>query len=320
MFLLLNMFETVTYCESPMFALCKLEFNMDWRHLPPLSALRAFAAFAQTRNVVAAGEALGVSHAAISQQLRALEAHLDVALLDRSGRGLQLTDAGETLAKALHAGFAAMIEAAQEITGARDDKPLHISVTPTFAASWLMPRMPKFRARHPEVDLMIDPTPEIVALSSDGIDVALRYGVGPWPGLDAEMLLRSPMVVVAAPCLVGDGPGPDINALADLPWLEEFGTSESTRWLDRHGMSGARKHGMVQVPGNLLLDGARDGQGVIVTVREFVARDIAAGRLRELHIEPDDDAGYHLVKRPGVMRPVLKSFVTWIRREARETA
>mgnify|MGYP001953476466 FL=1 len=78
MFLLLNMFETVTYCESPMFALCKLEFNMDWRHLPPLSALRAFAAFAQTRNVVAAGEALGVSHAAISQQLRALEAHLDV--------------------------------------------------------------------------------------------------------------------------------------------------------------------------------------------------------------------------------------------------
>jgi LysR family glycine cleavage system transcriptional activator len=133
------------------------------------------------------------------------------------------------------------------------------------------------------------------------------------------MLLRSPMVVVAAPALLGAGPVPDISSLASLPWLEEFGTSESTRWLDRNGLSGARTHGMVQVPGNLLLDGARDGQGVIVTVREFVARDIAAGRLCELHREPDDDAGYHVVTRAGVMRPVLKAFVTWLRREARAT-
>ena len=89
---------------------------MDWRILPPLSALRAFAAFAETGNVVAAGKALGVSHAAISQQLRALEQHLDVTLLDRSGRSMHLTTEGERLARGLRAGFGAIVEVVAEIT------------------------------------------------------------------------------------------------------------------------------------------------------------------------------------------------------------
>lgn len=290
---------------------------MEWRHLPPLSALRAFSAFAQCGNVTSAGEALGVSHAAISQQLRGLEAHLGVTLLDRSGRAMTLTPAGEVLAKGLHAGFAAMIEAAQEVTGARDKRPLHISTTPTFAASWLMPRLPRFRALHPDADLMIDPTPKLADMGDGGIDVALRYGAGSWPGLDSVLLFRSPIVVVAAPSLVGEGTFPVLDALADFPWLEEFGTSESTRWLNRYGVPEGAKHGLLQVPGNLLLDGARDGQGVAVTVRAFVARDIAAGRLRELHREKDE-AGYHIVTRPGALRPILKDFVRWLRREASE--
>ncbi len=291
---------------------------MKWRDLPPLSALRAFAAFAQTGNVVAAGEALGVSHAAISQQLRSLEGHLDVALLDRSGRALQMTEAGHVLAQALLEGFGSMIEVAQQITGNRDARPLHISVTPTFAASWLMPRLPRFRAGHTDVDIMIDPTPEIVTLRTDGIDVAIRYGTGPWPGLESAPLILSPMVVVAAPSLVGDGELPGIAALAEFPWLEEFGTTESTRWLRKHGVEDGGRGGRMQVPGNLLLDGARDGQGVAVTVREFVARDIAAGRLRELHRESSNGAGYHVVTRTGVQRPALKAFVQWIKREAAE--
>lgn len=287
---------------------------MRWRNLPPLSALRAFAAFANAGNVVAAGEALGVSHAAISQQLRALEGHLDVALVDRSGRALQLTAAGQTLATALNTGFATMISAAEDITGARDDRPLHISVTPTFAASWLMPRLSDFRRLHPDVDLTIDPSAELVSLSADSVDMAIRYGRGPWPSLENEMLLLSPMVVIGAPSLVGQGVLPDITALAKMPWLEEFGTTESTNWLSQYGMLRPARGGLMQVPGNLLLDGARDGQGVAVTVRAFVERDIAAGRLRVLHQEPVDDKGYHIVVRPGVQRPALKAFVVWLRR------
>ncbi|NNE53079.1 MAG: LysR family transcriptional regulator [Sulfitobacter sp.] len=288
---------------------------MRWQNLPPLSALRAFAAFSQTGNVVSAGEALGVSHAAISQQLRGLEAHMDIGLLDRSGRQLRLTEAGQTLARALESSFAAMIEVCEELTGARDERPLHISATPTFAASWLMPRLPDFRSRHPEIDMTIDPSAELVTLTADGVDMAIRYGRGPWPGLDSQMLLRSPMVVIGAPSLVGDGALPNLAALGDFPWLEEFGTTESTNWLADHGVLRPARGGLMQVPGNLLLDGARDGQGLAVTVRAFVERDIVAGRLRVLHTEQAEDKGYHIVTRPGVMRAALKSFVVWLRRE-----
>ncbi len=291
---------------------------MEWRDLPPLTALRSFAAFAETGSVVAAGDALGVSHAAISQQLRSLEMHLDVALLNRDGRAMTLTVQGEELANTLHSGFGAMIDTVRLITGASDARPLQVSTTPTFAASWLMPRLPKFRALHPEVDLMLNPTPAVVTLSPAGIDLAIRYGDGNWQGLDAELLLSSPMVVVAAPALVGTGDLPSLDALIDYPWLEEFGTSEADRWLAQHGVKRKLGRGFTQVPGNLLLDGARDGQGVAVTVRAFVERDIAAGRLRVIETEVKPGMGYHIVTRPGVMRPVLKSFVKWIRSEGTE--
>ena len=290
---------------------------MNWRSLPPLVSLRAFSAFAQTRNVVAAGDALGVSHAAISQQLRALEAHMDTPLLDRSGRNMALTAKGQRLAQALHTGFGGMIDVVEEITGTQAARPLHISVTPTFAASWLMPRLPRFRALHGDVDLMIDPSPNVVDLGTDGIDIAVRYGCAPWPGVEAELALVSPMVVVAAPALIGDGAIPELADLDQFPWLEEFGTSEATSLMRRFGVARAQG-GMMQVPGNLMLDGARDGQGIAVTVRAFVERDIVAGRLRVLHTEERAGCGYHIVTRPGVMRPALKSFVGWLRREARE--
>lgn len=292
---------------------------MEWRDMPPLAGLRAFSAFAEAGNVIAAGVALGVSHAAISQQLRSLEAHLGVALLDRSGRALVLTPQGVQLAAAVRHGFEAISDAVTQITGANNDRPLHISATPTFAASWLMPRLPKFRAQHPEVDLMLDPTAELVTLSPDGIDLAIRYGAGDWAGVETKLLVRSPIVVVAAPSLVGTGAMPDLAALAEMPWLEEFGRSEADNWLIRHGLHRDVRKGLTRVPGNLLLDGARDGQGVAITTRVFVERDIAAGRLCVVFDEGETEMGYHTVTRPGVMRPVLKAFVTWLRREARES-
>jgi len=200
------------------------------------------------------------------------------------------------------------------LTGARDARPLHISVTPTFAAAWLMPRLAGFRAAHPDIDLMIDPTAEVVILRPDGIDLAIRFGRGGWEGLDTSLLWESTMVVVGAPSLVGQTDFADLAALAQLPWMEEFGNSESTNWLERKGVA-RQTGGTLRVPGNLLVDGARDGQGIAVTVRRFVERDIEAGRLRVLHEERGGGTGYHIVTRPGVLRPPLKAFVTWLRRE-----
>lgn len=289
---------------------------MTIEKLPPLAALRAFAAYVETDQIVAAGAKIGVTHAAISQQLRALEKHLGVALLDRTGRTLQLTGEGQVLADAVTLGFGAIARAVEDITDADAARPVQVSCTAMLASAWLMPRLGGFRQKHPDIDLMLNPSPLMVPLEPGGIDVALRFGRGDWPGLVSEPLIMSPMVVVAAPSLVE---GRTIETPADLtglPWLEEAGVSEATRWLQRQGLDQTNQRGRVQVPGNLLLDGARDGQGVAVIVRHFVERDIEAGRLVEL-FEDDRRSGYHIVTREGVLRPSAKAFVRWLRRQTK---
>lgn len=290
---------------------------MDWLNLPPLAALRAFAAFAEKRNVVEAGAALNVSHAAISQQLRTLEKHLGVALLDRSGKALALTGDGEHLARALHLGFGAIEAAVGDLARSGRDRPVHVSLTSSFAASWLMPRLPTFRATHPEVNLILDPTFEVVDLRPGGVDVAIRYGAGGWPRVQSEMLLQTPMVIVASPTLLGDKTDWSPAELAQLPWLEEIGTTEGTKWLAERGVGPGRATGSTMLPGNLMLDGVRSGQGVTVTVRHFVESDIQAGRIVELFTEPDT-RGYHIVTAKTALRPAVKTFVNWLKRQTRE--
>ncbi len=285
---------------------------MDWLHLPPMASLRAFTVFSHARSVTAAGDALNVSHAAISQQMRNLEEHLGVTLLDRHGRNLVLTAKGQKLADTLTKGFATIDQGVAEIRDSDAARPLQVTTTPTLAMSWLMPRLAHFRAKHPEIDVMLNTTPELVALEPGGTDIALRYGQGDWEGMDNELLLQSPLVVVAAPSLVGDC---QIKCPADLigfPWLQELDANESTDWLLRQGVTEERTKGVLQLPGNLLLDGVRDGQGVAVTILEFVKRDVEAGRLRVL-FETKRDSGYFIVTRKGVLRPAAKAFVTWLR-------
>ncbi|NIZ13229.1 LysR family transcriptional regulator [Phaeobacter sp. HF9A] len=287
---------------------------MSWRDMPSLAALRAFAVFAETGHVQRAGALLNVSHAAISQQLRQLEAHMGLALLDRSGRSLRLTPEGEQLAQALTLGFGAIRSAVQDLTVRGAGQPLHVTCTPMFATHWLMPRLPVFRQAHPDVDLVIDPSGEVMQLVPGGIDIALRYGKGDWPGMETEMLLASPMVVVAAPGLLDGRSVTRPENLLDLPWLEEIGTNEASVWLKSRGVTEAVKAGRIKLPGNLLMDALRAGQGVAVSVQAFVAPDIAEGRLVQLFCE-EKGRGYHIAHRPGVLRPGARHFVNWLRRE-----
>lgn len=286
-----------------------------WRNLPPLTALRAFAALAENGSIVKAGDALGVSHAAISQQIRLLESHMGFALVSRSGRELVLTLQGRALADAALAGFGGIARVAGELTGADAGRPLQITTTPSFAASWLMPRLADFRARHPGINLVVDPTPDLRPIGPDGVDVALRYGNGDWPGMEAKLLVKSSVVVVAAPSLVAGRQVRSVADLADLPWLEQFGTNEASAFLESHGVGAGLKLGMTALPGNLVLDGARDGQGVAVVATAWVQADIAAGRLTML-FEDTARVGYFVVTRPGVLRPPAKAFVSWAMRQA----
>lgn len=287
---------------------------MDWRRLPSLSALRAFAAFAEARSLEQAGVRIGVTHAAIWQQIRALEGELGVALVDRGGRRLTLTVDGQRLAEALSQGFSQIATTIAQITGADETAPLRITTTPSFAAGWLMPRLPDFRAHHPAIDIAIDPAPEMREIGREA-DVGLRYGNGGWPGLDAQLILRSSIVVVAAPSLVPAGRVADLSYLAGLPWLQELGTNEASTFLDGNGLTRRKGAAIISLPGNLMLDAARDGQGVAVVARAFVEGDLAAGRLRLLMEDPDKE-GYFLVTRPGPQRAAVKSFTRWVLRQS----
>lgn len=289
---------------------------MDWRSLPSLAALRAFAAFGQAGSFQRAGEALNVSHAAIGQQVRALEERLGVALVSRTGRAMGLTQTGETLARDLDEAFRTIGRAVDEVSGADATRALQVTATPAFAVSWLMPRISAFRHEHPEVELMLNPSPKVVELAPGGIDVALRYGSGRWPGLEVQPLLPTSIVVVAARDLIGDRTLGDPKDMLDLPWLQEFGTNEVSEWLDQHGVTASRPTSIIHLPGNLVLEGLRAGEGVTAMARAFIERDIADSRLVVLFEDIRAGSGYHIVTRPGVMRPPLKAFVGWLRREA----
>jgi LysR family transcriptional regulator, glycine cleavage system transcriptional activator len=120
--------------------------------------------------------------------------------------------------------------------------------------------------------------------------------------------------VVAAPSLVPLGTVTTPADLANLPWLQELGTTEATAFLTSHGLQRGGAAGMISLPGNLMLDAARDGQGVAIVVRDFVAADLAAGRLRLLY-EDQGDEGYFLVTPSGPLRPALQVFCAWLLRQ-----
>lgn len=287
---------------------------MKWTNMPPLSALRAFAAYAETNSVQRAGDALNVSHAAVSQQIRRLEEYLGVGLVDRSGRQMSLTAAGQDLAYALADGFGAIARGVEAVSSRGADRPLQVTTTASFASFWLMPRLPRFRAAHPEISLMIDPSAKTQDLSASDIDIALRYGEGDWPGVVSELVHASSVAIVAAPELVGEDDIASPDALRCYPWLQELGTNEATDWLDRNGVGKDPASSMLSLPGNLVLEAARQAQGVAITSAIAVQDDVASGRLRML-FEEDQEKGYFLVTRPGVQRPAVRHFIRWIRRE-----
>lgn len=293
---------------------------MSWLEMPPLSALRAFSVFAAVGNVSRAGSELNVSHAAISQQIRSLETHLGVALVNREGRALKLTEAGRHLAQALEAGFDTIRSGVQDVSARESARPLHISCTPMFALNWLMPRLQSFRVAHPEVDLMLNPTADVVSLGPGHADLAIRYGTGDWAGCESDLLLASPIVVVAAPSLLQGRKVVTPRDLIDLPKIEELGTTEVSDWFNKHGVEEPddERGGRMQLPGNLLIEATLSGQGIAVKVEAFAARYIADGRLVEL-FRDREDCGYYIVHTRGVLRPAAKAFVTWLRREKRSS-
>ena len=285
---------------------------MNWKQIPSLNSLRAFHLVADTGSYTRAAEALNVTHAAIIQQVKALEQHLGIPLIERRGRSIRLTDEGRRLARDLEVGFHSIKEGVERISGAQADQSVQITMSPAFAVEWLMPRIPEFQSAHPDITLMLNPTSKLIPLKRGGIEVAIRYRDKRRPGSEIEPLLISDMIVIAAPSLIK---GRNIGApadLVDLPWLQELGTNEALDWLTYHGVVPDKPLQINQMPGNLIMNAVRRGDGITYTARAFFQEDLKAGRIVELFSEKAFGR-YHLETASGPLRPQVSRFVEWLR-------
>lgn len=284
--------------------------------MPSLPALRAFAALAQSGSVSRAGTLLNVTHAAISQQIRQLEGHLGTPLVARQGRGVMLTPEGTQLAQVLLPALETIYQKIEEMTDGDETRPLQVAAGPLFTINWLMPRLKEFRTQHPDVEILLNPTAEMVDLRPAGIDLAVRYGLGEWPALDSTLLLPSDLVVVGAPELVANRSVTGPDDLLDMPWLQDAGASEVASWFEAHGLNASKLPMLTELPGVYLLESLRRGEGVAVLSRSLIRKDLEAGTLKVLFDESNQALGYYIVNRPGVQRKSLTLFADWLKKQA----
>src|SRR5213592_1104656 len=191
----------------------------------PLNTLTAFRVVAELQNLRAAADVLHLTHRAVSQQIRGLEEQLGFKLFERRGRRVVINAAGEALLRSVQAALAQLDDGVQAAAAAASGSAQRIRVTvlPSFAQRWLLPRMGRWRERHPDLALEIDASQHLVDLQREGFHVGVRVGRGPWQGLDSERLFDSPIpfVVVGSPAAARRLLGARPEMLAREPLLDE---------------------------------------------------------------------------------------------------
>lgn len=283
-----------------------------WNRLPPLTALRAFQAVAELGGLSAAARALNVTHAAVAQQIRALEAHLGVALVLRAGRGMALTPEGADLARSLGEGFAAIQSGVEALQAGGADRPVKITLTPSFATQWLMPRLKSFWDRHPDIALALHPDPRVSDLKREGMDLGIRYGNGSWPGVEARFLTSARMAVAASPALLAGRPTLTAAEMQAEDWMLTRDWPEQENYLRALGLQPETLSRTEFPDESLSLAAARQGLGIVLESMALLEDDLSAGRLVLLRDSRHSLPAYFLVTVPGPQRAPARAFVRWL--------
>jgi LysR family glycine cleavage system transcriptional activator len=290
-------------------------YKMDWSGIPSLNSLKAFSALAETSSYSRAADKLNVTHAAVRQQVKLLEEYLGLSLAYRQGRGVKLTPEGEALARDLTDAFSTIRRRIKKLTGDEVSQSVQITTSPAFAVEWLMPRIVDFQQRHQDITLMLNPTADVMELKPGGIDVAVRYCHRDRLDKDVSAVLVSDMVVVGAESLLEGQRFDEPANLVGLPWLQELNTNEVAEWFNRRGVKLGRPLIIYQMPGNLIMQAVRRGDGISYTARAFFQDEIESGRMRVLHSEPASGI-YYIESNPAASRPAVSRFLTWLNSKA----
>lgn len=280
-----------------------------------LRALQAFDAAAARSNLSKAAEDLGVTHGAVSRQIKQLEQYLDVALLRRLPGGVELTEAGARLHLATQQAFATLEQGIGATRRTRKQRSITISLSSSLAIKWLVPKLQDFRHRHPGISVYLDTDDQFVDFADSDIDVALRYGSNQWRELYCERLMSERLILVAAPSLVPQGSIAPA-AITKLPLLHDQFHPYWDTWAKAAGLHEPRVQSMSSAfpDSAVLIAAAIDGQGAILVRHILVADDIEAGRLVCLSdIGVEQERSLYFVCRDGDQRsPPVNALRSWL--------
>ena len=296
------------------------------RDLPPLNALRAFDAAGRHLSLTRAAGELHVTPAAVSHQVKGLENYLGLKVFRRVGNSLMLTDAGQACLPGLSEGFDRLAHAIERLQEHDARGPLHVSVAPAFASKWLVPRLERFDSAHPDIDVRISASLEVVDLDREGFDAAIRLGRGSYPGLDVHELFAESVVPMCGPSLI-EGRHP-LETAADLRH-HVFLHDDSLRfdraapdwpmWLKSAGVKDvdASRGPHFSHPDHAM-QAAMDGAGVVLGWRTLATADLAAGRLVipfDLTL-PMQLAFFFVCPQVAAERPKVVAFRDWLLEES----
>jgi LysR family glycine cleavage system transcriptional activator len=284
---------------------------------PPLAALRALEAVARHGSLTRAAETLFVTHGAISHQLKALEAELGVPLVTRAGRGVRLTDEGERLAQRVRTALWEIADAMREARERRNPRQLRVSVVPSFAARWLLPRIGRFIAAHPDIDIDVRASLALADFRRDDVDIGIRHGGGHWPGVVAEHLLDEDHFPVCSPRLNG-GRLPDVPAdLARYTLLRADGESWRS-WFEAAGLDWPEpSRGPTFNNSSHMMQAAAEGQGIALARETLLGNDLRNGVIvRLFDVAVRSPYRTFMVYPPRLANsPKLAQFRQWLRDE-----
>ncbi|AMO94733.1 glycine cleavage system transcriptional activator [Collimonas fungivorans] len=296
--------------------------NQTTRRLPPLAALKAFEAAARHLSVKSAAAELSVTPTAVSHQIRRLEDGLGVAVFQRLPRQLRLTAAGSELYVALREGFDLFAAAINRIQLRDTAHMLTISTTPAFAARWLLPRLGAFRKAYPKQDLRIHTSVEIAPLDGHTADIAIRYGLGSWPGLGAEKLFDDRIAPVCSPLLKVKKTRDLLkHTLIHCEWQSMLRKASTWRaWAQRAKFSELDSQGgIVFSDESHAISAAIGGQGVALLSTALIEPELQSGVLEQPFGPVLSNYAFYLAY-PEARRAELRDACAWLSAQASASA
>jgi len=289
------------------------------KRLPNLAALRAFEAAARHENFSRAAEEVHLTHGAISHQIRGLEEDLGLQLFTRNGKRIAITPEGQRFAAVIRRSLGEIARAAEELQDSVRVKRLLISAVPSLAARWLSARMGKFIDRHPDIEVTLQTSPELVDLTRSQVDVCVRFGSGVYPGVKAEWLIGDFLYPVASPKYRG-GNLPRTPAELTTDMLLRSDESWDS-WFAAAGVGLSEPSGgLVFDDSSMLLRSAAAGHGIAVARHLIAMPEIADGDLVRLFdvAVPTRYSYYIVYTEQAIQKPQVRAFRDWLVAEAEE--